>query len=141
MAINKDSGDTRTYTADTLTGFQWRIPTTNTSVISAFGNGSYANWPGRIQTIQEANVSVFAYACTFTSNDAAVLAISNSSGSGFTNITNGHARSETFDHAQVPGMHFAAVNCQSLASTGIKYWKALHATDNSDAFSFNIASI
>ena len=144
MAMNKDSGDTRTYTANTLTSFQWRIPTNNTNNVAALSS-TRVNWPGKIGygtgVSREPNISVFCYACTFTSNDAVVLALS-SDDSSFTNTSNGHGRSSTLDHAQVPGLHFSAVPVAGSGySTGTRYWKARHATDDSTSRTFNISSI
>tara|TARA_R100000008_G_scaffold86316_1_gene78876 strand:- start:166 stop:588 length:423 start_codon:yes stop_codon:yes gene_type:complete len=131
MAINKDSGDTRTYAANTTTSFNWRIPQQSSPQTSSISS-TRLNWPGKIgYASPEANVNVFVYACTFVSDDAAVIQASSDNFSSHTNnYSNGHARNENYDHAQIPGMHFAAVNINSEPD-GTVYLRAHHATSTS----------
>ena len=133
MAMLKDAGDTRTYTASKLVDFDWRIPWQSTPQLSAIYS-SKSNWPGKLAYgTAEGHVNVFVYSSTITSDDAAVIQASEDS--GFSSIgasSNGHARNETFDHAQIPGLHFAAINTAALGTNRNIYLRAQHATNTSD---------
>jgi len=137
MAINKDSGDTRTYVADKLTSFEWRIPRRSVArtAIDPASNDS-TNWPGRIarNTAGLPHINILCYASTITSDDAAVIQASKSATFASGNVNaNGHTKGTSTDHAQIPGFHFAAIDANTLtqsAENETLYLRATHATDN-----------
>lgn len=135
MAMNKDSGDTRTYTADQLTSFEWRLPRRSTPQASTLTESTTRiNWPGKIARGSGnvlPHINLLCYASTITSDDAAVIQVSNSSTFASGNVNaNGHTRGTSTDHAQIPGLHFAAISANTLTSNSTIYLRATHATDN-----------
>lgn len=138
MAINKDAGDTRTYVADKLTSFEWRIPRRSVArtAVGPTPNDN-TNWPGRIargtgNTLP--HINILCYAATITSDDAAVIQASKSATFASGNVNaNGHTRGTSTDHAQIPGFHFAAIDANTLtqsAENETLYLRATHATDS-----------
>ena len=135
MAVNKDSGDTRTYTADQLTSFEWRLPRRSTPQLSTLTESTTRiNWPGKIARGSGnvlPHINLLCYASTITSDDAAVIQVSNSSTFASGNVNaNGHTRGTSTDHAQIPGLHFAAISANTLTNNSTIYLRATHATDN-----------
>ena len=136
MAINKDSGDTRTYTANQLTSFDWRLPQQSQPKADTMtSSNARTNWPGRIARGTGnvlTHVNILCYASTITSDDAAVIQVSEASdlSSGVVS-SNGHARGTSFDHAQIPGFHFAAIRANTLGTDRLIYLRATHATHTS----------
>lgn len=139
MAMNKDAGDNRTYVADQLTSFEWRLPQTSTPSQSHLAT-TKINWPGKLgrttggggSDTTKLHVNLLCYASTITSDDAAVIQVSEASdlSSGVVS-SNGHARGTSFDHAQIPGFHFAAISASTLGTNRLIYLRATHATHTS----------
>ena len=136
MAINKDSGDSRTYTANQLTSFDWRLPQQSQPKMDTMSSSSArTNWPGRIARDTGnvlPHINILCYASTITSDDAAVIQVSNSATLASGNVNaNGHTRGTSTDHAQIPGFHFAAISANTLTNNSTIYLRATHATHTS----------
>jgi len=132
MAINKDSGDTRTYTANQLTSFEWRLPRRSTPSLNLL-SVTNINWPGKLGIASSSDFrrheNILCYASTITSDDAAVIQVSNSSTFASGNVNaNGHTRGTSTDHAQIPGLHFGAINANTLSNNSTIYLRATHAS-------------
>ena len=135
MAINKDKDDTRTYTANQLTSFEWRLPRRSTPSQSLLSVTSI-NWPGKLGIASSSDFrlheNLLCYASTITSDDAAVIQVSNSSTFASGNVSaNGHTRGTSTDHAQIPGLHFAAINANTLNNNSTIYLRATHTGSSS----------
>ena len=135
MAINKDSDDTRTYTANQLTSFEWRLPRRSTPSQSLL-SVTPINWPGKLGIASSSDFrlheNLLCYASTITSDDAAVIQVSNSATLASGNVNaNGHTRGTSTDHAQIPGFHFAAISANTLTNNSTIYLRATHATHTS----------
>tara|TARA_Y100001973_G_scaffold53624_1_gene79297 strand:+ start:3072 stop:3506 length:435 start_codon:yes stop_codon:yes gene_type:complete len=132
MAMNKDSGDSRTYVADKLTSFEWRMPR-RSSPSAQLLSSSKTNWPGKLGRAQAnilPHINILCYASTITSDDAAVIQVSNSSTFASGNVSaNGHTRGTSTDHAQIPGLHFAAISANTLSNNSTIHLRATHLTD------------
>ena len=131
MAINKDAGDTRTYTANQTNNFYLRASANPNALATTSSNSdAHLNWAGRIAGINLPHICVAFYSTTFWSPDAITIQTSNSSGSSFVTVTNGLTLGTTLDHSQVPGFHLAPFSVAG-ESNGTVYYKIMHATDNS----------
>ena len=136
MAINKDPGDTRTYTANKSHNFYLRASANPNAVSTVSSNDLHKNWAGRVAGINLPHICVAFYSTTFWSPDAITIQTSNSSGSGFVTVTNGLTLGTSLDHAQVPGMHMAPFSVAGETSGNTVFYKIMHATDNSGEQSF-----
>ena len=137
MAMNKDAGDTRNYVADKLTSFEWRLPRRSTPSQQHLST-TKINWPGKLgrttggggSDTTQLHINLLCYASTITSDDAAVIQVSNSSTFASGNVNaNGHTRGTSTDHAQIPGLHFAAISANTLTNNSTIYLRATHTTD------------
>ena len=137
MAINKDPGDTRTYTSNQTNNFDMEASATPNALATTSGD-AHLNWAGRIAGINLPHIAVAFYSTTFWSEDATTIQTSNSSSSGFITSTNGLTLGTSLDHAQVPGMHMAPFSV-AAESNGTVHYKVMHATDNSGTQSFTKA--
>ena len=137
MAINKDSGDSRTYTSSISTAFQWRIPTVANSTTPA---GDAPDWPGKVGGLSLSYAVVIPVASTFTSETPWYLK-GTGGGSGGSYTYDVAEVSHATDHVVanhtcrvIPGLHLIRGSVGTL-SNGEVWIKAFHATDDSSSMS------
>jgi len=135
MAVFKDSGDTRSYTANTLDLKDLRIPNFINESVAVDGY----NWPGKIASINVAAQGVAYYTATFYHATIAPFLKKSSSSGSYSATTNKSSYGYTADavgdtnnsnHATVPGQHFHR-GFMSKGSVGVVYFKLFHSTDDS----------
>ena len=128
MAVNKDSGDTRTYTADKLEIIDWKVPASPSSNVSVL---ELDNWPGLI--LSEPYTVLWNYHCTYYNSNGATLQSSNASGSGWGDVAEGHAGGTFLTHPVIPGFHMAKGNISNLQDGDCYLRVTTPGVDTSDA--------
>tara|TARA_Y100001937_G_C7005652_1_gene278584 strand:- start:300 stop:725 length:426 start_codon:yes stop_codon:yes gene_type:complete len=133
MAINKDPGDTRTYTVDTTLNFDMKASATPNTVSLTAGN-AHLNWAGRVANINLPHIAVAFYSViSYTEGTtAAQVKTSATSGGSYTTRTKGLTLSTSNDHAQIPGFFMAPFSiADNSISNGTVFYKIAHSSDNS----------